>query len=248
MKDQDYILFEEYLSKILPLDDVEAFEARLKTDLEFNESFNFYKELSSYLEHKFKNEEASKSFQENLQSISNNHFNKTETTSNIKEKSKTFNLYKYAIAASIALLLGIFALNQFSNPTYNDYADYGSISLTVRGSNNELLNTAEHAFNSGNYAKAEDAFRNLIKLDENNSELKLYRAITNIELNDYEMADKVLEDLRRGNSVYKNKATWYLALSKLKQKDNKACIDVLKTISEDADDYKQAKKLLRQLD
>ena len=41
---------------------------------------------------------------------------------------------------------------------------------------------------------------------------------------------------------------WYLALSKLKQDNLEACKNVLKNISEDAEDYKQAQKLLNKLD
>lgn len=248
MNDQNYIEFEAYLSKEMAKEDVTLFEARLKNEPEFNQAFNTYKGLSSFLEHKFENETASAEFQENLKKISDKHFSNQEIVQEKTSKSKTFNLFKYAIAASVALLFGIFTFNQFTNPTYNDYADYDTISLTVRGANDELLQTAENAFNNKNFAKAEDAFSNLIKLDSENSELKLYRAISNIELNDFEVADGLLEDLSEGKSVYKYKGAWYLALSKLKQKDEKACFTILKTIPEDADDYKQAQKLINKLD
>lgn len=248
MNDQDYIQFEAYLSKDMAEEEVVIFETRLKNEPEFNQSFNTYKELSSFLEHKFENETASNEFQENLKKISNNHFNNQEVVQEKAAKSKTFNLFKYAIAASVAVLFGIFTFNQFTNPSYSDYANYNTVSLTVRGANNELLQTAENAFNNKDFAKAEEAFKNLIKLDSENSELLLYRAISNIELNNFEIADGLLERLKEGKSVYKYKGTWYLALSKLKQKDEKACLTILKTIPEEADDYKQAQKLINKLD
>ncbi|NOY47641.1 MAG: hypothetical protein GXO84_05510, partial [Chlorobi bacterium] len=102
--------------------------------------------------------------------------------------------------------------------------------------------------NSANYAEADKAFKKLLELDGNNAELQFYRAIANIELDKFEVSDLLLQKLSKGNSAYKNKATWYLALSKLKQKENEECISILKTIPEDAEDYKQAQKLLKKLE
>lgn len=248
MQDQNYILFESYLSKELTAEEVAIFESRLITELEFNQAFNTYKDLSSFLEHKFETEDASNVFQNNLKKISNTHFNKEETISESKKSTKTFQFYKYAIAACIVALFGIFTFNQFSNPSFSDYNTYENISLTVRGEQDELLKTAENAFNNKDFAKAEETFKSLIVSDNDNSELKLYRAIANIELDNFEIADSLLENLRKGNSAYKNKAIWYLALSKLKQKNNKTSLEILKTIPEDADDYNQAQKLIDKLD
>ncbi len=248
MQDENYIQFEAYLSKEMSEEEMVSFKTRLKNEPEFNQAFNTYKGLSTFLEHKFGNETASNAFQENLKKISNNYFENTVIVEKKETTFKKINLFKYAIAASIALLFGVFTFNQFTNPSYSDYANYDAISLTVRGDNDELLQTAENAFNNKDFAKAEEAFKSLIKLDSKNSELMFYRAITNIELNNFETADSLLEHLKEGKTAYKYKATWYLALSKLKQKDEKACLAILKTIPKEADDYKQAQKLINKLD
>ncbi|WP_111307725.1 tetratricopeptide repeat protein [Confluentibacter sediminis] len=248
MTDQDYILFENYLLGDVSEEEKKTFEIRLEEDSKFKESFNTYKELSSYLEHTFENEDASKAFKANLQKISKVYFDKNKDSVKIEGSKNTYHFYKYAMAACVVLFLGIFMFNQFSNPSYADFAHYDTISLTVRGEQDALLKTAENAFNNKDFAKAEDAFSKLLKVDKDNSELKLYRAIANIELNHFETADALLFNLQEGQSVYKNKATWYLALSKLKQKQYAACLDILKTIPEDADNYKQVKNLINKLD
>ena len=69
MNDQNYIQFEAYLSKEMEKEEVTTFEARLKNEPEFNLAFNTYKELSSFLEHKFNKEAESIAFQENLKKI-----------------------------------------------------------------------------------------------------------------------------------------------------------------------------------
>lgn len=244
MENQDYILFEDYLLGELSETEKDAFETRLKTDSKFNESFNTYKELSSFLEHKFENEATSTVFQNNLKNISNTYFEKQDAP----KKVIRFKSWHYAVAASVVLLIGISVFNNLSNPVYSDYANYESISLTIRGSQDGLLKTAENAFNKKDFAKAEVAFKELLLTDEENTELQFYRGVTNIELNNFAVADWLLKGLKQGNSVYKNKATWFLALSKLKQKQYDVCLQILKTIPEDAEDYKEVQKLINKLD
>lgn len=248
MKDENYILFESYLSNEISEDEIAAFELQLKNDEEFKQAFNTYKELSSFLEHKFENEEASAAFKENLKGISDKHFASKETVVEPRQKSKTFSFYKYAIAASVALLIGVFAFNQLSTPSFNDYNSYDAISLTVRGGEDALLKQAEDAFNSKDFTEAEKAFTQLLKGNDSNTELKLYKGIALLELDKFIEADMMLEELSKTSSVYKNKAIWYLALSKLKQKENDACLEVLKTLPEEAEDYTKAQKLIRKLD
>lgn len=244
MQDQDYILFENYLLGDLSKEDINAFELRLETDSKFKESFKTYKELSSFLEHKFENEEASTAFQNSLKNISKTYFEKQDSPKKIVH----FKPWQYAMAASVALLVGIVFFNNFSSPIYGDYANYDSISLTVRGDEDALQKTAETAFNAKDFAKAEEAFKSLLVADKDNVELQFYRAVSNIELNNFELAEKTLTSISKGQSVYKNKAIWYLALSKLKQEEYDDCLEILKTIPEDADEYNEAQKLIKKLD
>ena len=249
MEEQDHILFEDYLSGNLDENATNAFETRLETDKAFKQSFSIYKDISAHLDHEIGNEEKTMDFRANLDSISHNYFSKLNAQQEEVETKKPFSFYKLAIAASVALLLGFFVFNQFSSgPSYSDFANYDQISLTVRGTNNALLKEAETAFNTKNYEEAELLFNQILEEDSNNTEVQLYKSITLIETNQFTEADELLKGLSEGNSIYKNKAKWYLALSKLKQDNFEACKNVLKNISEDAEDYEQAQKLLNKLD
>ena len=243
MVEQDYILFEDYISGELSKDQVLAFESRLKSDSEFEKAFNTYKELSGFLKHEIGNEEESKSFKNNLKSISDSYFEETTTKKVIK-----FNFYKYAVAASVALLIGFFIYNQFINPSYDDFMTYDEVSLTVRGTQDELKTKAEEAFNKKNFSEAETYFTQLLEQDNSNKEIQLYKGITLLEQDKFNEADALFGKLSQDTSAFNNKATWYLALSKLKQKEFDECMTILKTIPEDSDDYKQAQKLLIKLD
>lgn len=245
MLEQDYIQFEDYLSGELLPEDQALFEDRLKTDSEFKEAFKSYKDALNYLEHNLANQEKTEAFIANLNTVSSTYFNK-ETTQ--KSRIKHINPWYYSIAAAVILIFGFFIGQQFSDPVYSDYNDYGNISLTMRGAQDVLLNKAETAFNNKNFKDAEAYFSALLNADADNLELQLYQAVSLVELNDYKKADVLLERITQTPSVYKNKARWYLALSKLKQNDKEASMKVLKTIPEEANDYKQAQKLLKKLD
>ena len=249
MEEQDYILFEDYLSGNLDENAINAFETRLETDKAFKQSFSIYKDISAHLEHEIGNEENATDFRANLDNISHNYFSKLNTQQEEVNVKKSSGFYKFAIAASVALLLGFFVFNQFSGePNYSDFANYDQISLTVRGTSDALLNEAETAFNSKNFEEAEQLFNQILEEDSSNTEIQFYKSITLIETNQFSEADELLKGISEGNSIYKNKATWYLALSKLKQDNLEGCKNILKNIPEDAEDYKQAQKLLNKLD
>jgi|TARA_B110000037_G_scaffold221345_1_gene292068 hypothetical protein len=243
MKDQDYILFEEFLSGNLSKDANNSFENSLKNEDDFKQAFETYKKLSRLLAHKFENEDKQASFQTNLKNISDTYFNKKEPT----KKVIRFKPWQYAMAASIAIFIGIYWYSLFSIPTYGDFANFNEISLTVRGGENELLTKAENSFNNKNFTEAETYFTQLLSIESENQEFKLYKAISGIELNKFTEAEVLLKQISKGNSVFKSSANWYLALSKLKQKDYKTCSEILKRIPSDAGDYKNAQKLLKKL-
>lgn len=244
MVEQDYILFEDYISGELSKEESTAFESKLKSDSEFEKAFNTYKEASEFLEHEFGNEEESIAFKNNLKSISDSYFEDKTSSS----KGINLNFYKYAVAACVALLVGFFVYNQFSNPSYDDFMTYDEVSLTVRGTQDELKTKAEEAFNKKDFSEAEIYFTQLIEVDNSNLELLLHKGVTLIEQNKFDEADALFGKLSQGNSAFKNKAIWYLALSKLKQQEFDECVKILKTIPEDAEDFKQAQKLLNKLD
>ena len=91
-------------------------------------------------------------------------------------------------------------------------------------------------------------FNQILEEDSSNTEIQLYKSITLIETNQFSESFEFSVGISEGNSIYKNKAMWYLALSKLKQGNFEACKNILKSIPKDAKDYKQAQKLLNKLD
>ncbi|MGB6267771.1 MAG: tetratricopeptide repeat protein [Olleya sp.] len=250
MQEQDYILFESYLAGDLSAEETTDFENRINTDEAFNQAFTIYKELSTNLEHEIGNEDKTTDFRANLDSISHRYFTKLDIEENPVEVKKTFSIYKLAIAASVALIMGFFVFNQFTGgANYNDFNNHGTVDFGVRAGDDNvgLLIKTTKAFNNKEYKEAKNYLEQLLEENPDNIEYNFYYAITNIELDNFETADATLKSIQEGNSAYNNRATWYLALSKLKQDKKDDCINLLKTIPQDADDYNQALKLLNEL-
>lgn len=240
MNEETYIRFENYLANELSSDEKKLFEEQLQNDEQFNESFELYKETTQFLEHQFSEETLN--FKENLKSISDQEF--SSATQN-KPKVIAFKPWHYAAAASVVLLIGTWFMMQ-NDPNYNDYNQHETALFMERSVGDENLKQAQQAFNNKDYKKAVHYFDEITQFQD--PELQYFYAISLIETNDYTKAKLFLDYLREGNSVYKHKATWYLALSYLKQDKIEDCKFTLEQIPSDAEDYEKAQKLLNDLE
>lgn len=241
MQEELYIGFEKYLLNEMTAEEQSEFENKLQTDDNFREQFQIYKETTQFLELKFSKDAVD--FKQNLKVIGSNHFGKP-----ITKKSKVISLQSkwFAVAAMLIVFMGVWYFNQSGNPTFSDYNNYNEAHFIERSDTNQNLVDAQTFFNAKEYKKASQSFAKIEDLT--NPELQLYYAISLIESDDYEKASVLLTNISQGNSVYKEEAIWYMALSSLKQKDYKTCKKQLELISQDSEKYNQAQKLLKELD
>jgi hypothetical protein len=240
MNEERYILFGQYLENELSTEEKVNFEKQLSEDTELASAFETFKELHLHLENKFGNSTELNAFKKNLKSISKEHF-KTK-----KSKVVAFKPWQYAIAASAAILVGLFVFQNI-NPSFEDYDNPEMATFTERGDVNENLKLAQDAFNAKNYKAAIPHFDAVLNSTKS-PEIQYFYAVSLLEDNQFQKAETNLSELKSGTSIYKNKATWYLALSKLKQKDYKSCKEILQTIPDDFEDYDQVQELLNELD
>jgi TolA-binding protein len=240
MNEERYILFGQYLENELSAEEKINFEKQLSEDTEFASEFETFKELNLHLENKFGNATELNAFKKNLKSISKEHF-KTK-----KSKVVAFKPWQYAIAASVAILVGVFFFQNI-NPSFDDYDNPEMATFTERGDVNENLKSAQDAFNTKEYKAAIPYFEVVINSTKS-PEIQYFYAVSLLEDNQFQKAETNFSELKSGTSIYKNKATWYLALSKLKQKEYTSCKEILLTIPDDYEDYDQVQDLLNELD
>lgn len=148
-----------------------------------------------------------------------------------KYKQTTISPFKrfrwYGAAASLVLLVAL-SYNVITNQSGSSeelYAQYGDItdlpSLTLRSDGDKLLSEAEQLFHNKEYL---GALNSLELYDEkyNNPpviDILLYKGVCHLELGEFNKAKSMFNLLKNSNSLDKNKAYWYLALTNLKQKD-----------------------------
>lgn len=240
MNEERYILFDQYLQDELNADAKTDFEKQLSQDAEFASQFETFKNVQVQLNTKFGIEQERQAFKENLTQISEKHFG---------EKVKVIGLKPWylAVAASVAVLFGLFFFNYNQNPVFADYNNPEQASFTERGTIDETLKEAETAYNRKRYNTAIPLFEKVLQ-KQNTAEIQFFYGVSLLIESHYLKAEAVFNKLKEGTSVYKEKAIWYLALSKLKQKDYEGSKKILETISEDYEDYDQVEELLHQLD
>jgi hypothetical protein len=242
MNEELYIVFENYLTNQLSEKDKIDFENQLQNDASIREKFRIYQNWTNYLENKFDSKTID--FKKNLETISKSNF-----TENKKSETKviSFKPYYFAIAASIVLVIGTWFMMQNSMPNYNDYNQHEEAYFTERGDVIESLKLAQDAFNATNYSEAITNFEIVLK-SHKRPEIEFYFAVSLLEVDKFTESEVIFNNLKSGTSIYKDKSTWYLALSNLKQKKYEETKEFLKQIPEDAEDYAKAEKLLDELD
>ena len=241
MNEEHYIIFDQYLEDELSPDERSNFENQLSENQELALAFQNFKEVQAQLENKFGLETERKAYKENLKMISDSHF------SNKNTKVITLKPWMYMAAASVVLLLGIFLFNPSSNPNFDDYNQFEAAHFVERGDQADYLKQAENAYNSKDYQKAIPLFESLLK-EKKTAEIQYFYGVSLLESNKIQESELVFNDLQSGNSIYKNKAIWGLALAKLKQKDYTSCKEILMTIPLDYENYDDVQRLLKDLD
>lgn len=239
MNEERYILFDQYLQGEMTVEEKDNFEKQLSEDHELSSEFETFKEVQLRLKTKFEFEEEREAFKANLTTISDTHFNTS------KPKVVVMRPWYLAAAASVIILFGLFFFD-YNNPSFADYDNPETASFVERGDTDTALIGAQTAFNDGKYAAAIPLFEEILK-ENKTPEIQYFYGVSLLEESKYPKAESVFSELRSGTSAYKDKATWSLALSKLKQKKYTECKEILETISQDYENYDDVEKLLDEL-
>ena len=71
-------------------------------------------------------------------------------------------------------------------------------------------------YNQGLYQAAVPTFDSLLSKAEEDNQIRLYKGIAHLEMNQYAEADKELSTVRINSDLYFEEASWYLALLHIK--------------------------------
>ncbi len=255
--EEKYELFEKHCSQELSINEKVRLNKLIEEDDAVKEELRVYEELYLHLDAGFNSEKELEALKNNLKEIGEPFFLEKATKEEVKKEfhqeinsgSKVIRMpsWVYVAAASIAVIIGSYFFSQ-NDPVYNDFAEIPRLSIVERGGKEENITNAEKAFNSQNYVVAEKYLSALLSKDKSNSEYQFYYGISLLEQDKYNKATQVFEKLHQGKSAYKHKAVWFEALNQLKQKKYNECVELLKILPKEAEDYNLAVKLINRLD
>lgn len=240
-------LLYHYFSNALTPKQEQRLNELLATDTEFKQQFDFEKDLKRVIREKETN---------NLKDKLSGFEKDISKDTPVRTMPNT-NYRKWAVAASIALIIGLgwLGYNNFAGPDYNalyqeNFQNYPNTAYTItRSDTNETLERdAFVAYESGDFEKAADKLKTISK-ENPNYYLDFYLAMSYLNLNQFEKAKTYFTNTTSSKSEFVDEAYWYLALIALKQKDKESAKEYLsKLTATDAYNQERAKQLLEKLD
>lgn len=193
---------------------------------------------------------------------------KSEEVKNIKESisnvNKVFNnknkpftrrkWYMYSSAALIALLISVYIINH-QNKSYEEIYYYNINKVEIpsainRGSKDdfEKIILGQNYFNNKEYLKVINIFSKELKQDNQNSIIYLCSAISQMELNQFQEAERTLNFLLNSDSIDSEKGYWLKSLLYIKSKKFKKARETLSIIIKNSYyNHKKAKVLLEDI-
>lgn len=243
-------LIHKYLNREMTNQEHAAFELRMLKEPALAEEVALQKDMIAFS----KTENKAIKARHTIKDIGETYRPKTDEKKSIKTQSNKSKL-RYLIPLSIAalLLVGFFISQTMipqrmsSEEIYAEYTDISNLSFATRSDeNDELLLSAQNAFNSKDYELAINQFEKIIASNPNNLKALYYQAYAKINSDNIEGGRQDLIKLL-DNLQYKNSALYQMGLSFIKTKEYNIAILNLEKIESSSNHYTEAQELIKML-
>lgn len=244
MNSDDYQLIDQYFSKTLDETELQGFRQKLEEDAEFAAAFETRQEMETFLENRPQREK----LKDTLKNIGTDfEAEKLEQSPKIIPLAQKIKrgYWIVGMAAAIALIILLAWPFLFPQSLYDQYNQHRSLALQERGTSTHL--DAETAFNQQHYEQAYEALSSYLNEHSDDVRARLALGICALELNRYEEALRIFESIQKGGSALAQSATWYLALTYVKQDQPQKAGPYLEQIQEGSFWYTQAQELLEKI-
>lgn len=237
--EEDQILIEMYLDNAISPTDLLSFEKRLKEEEHLASALTKQSEIHRFL----RNREDRNDLKSMLEK---------QTIPQGKKPTKVIPFYasnwtKLAIGVAAIFLIVMVWQPWVSPDVYQQFAQHKPLSLTERGTQNNLAEL-EQTFNGKDYEQSAAFLKIYVAKSPEDIKAQLYLGISYLELGDYEQAEILLQKIAKGQSVFKEEAIWYSALSNIKQGNNTEALRSLEKLSKDGPYTQKAKELKSLID
>lgn len=230
---------QDYIEGQLQGEELLEFEQHMNQDTGFRNLVNLQSEVHEIINRRLSSNE--EDLRETL-------FHAATEVRGINQQS-TFRRLKPLITIASAACVLLFGYLFFFNPNNSLYELPAMQSEIVRG--RESKNQYEEAvklYNEKSYTQSREILNALITLEPEVVQYQYYVALTYLGEKNWAESTEKLTPIAEGQSIFKDEAKYYLAVS-LEKLDNKAeAITILKTIPTQGKVGEKAKKLLKKLD
>ncbi|MEP7236658.1 MAG: tetratricopeptide repeat protein [Ferruginibacter sp.] len=237
---------EQYLNDEMQPQERTDFERELQNDNELKNNFDLYNSINNTM----KAEEVSEDENELAKTLQQ--LNRKYILPGSRVKQGNFRKWMAAAAAVLILIFGSIYFfsgkNMSSEKLYASYAQHAPVKIQLRGTTTDsLAGMAADKFNNKQYAEALPLLQQYVKLQPDDIQMIFSLGICYLETNGFNDAEKTFSAIAAGQTAYTETATWYLALTALKQKDISKCRIILKSIPQTSAWFAKAKELLEKL-
>jgi predicted Zn-dependent protease len=238
MKDDDILQTSRYVDGEMDEAEQKQFEALLTGDAELRAYVAQYRDADAALLARFTPDVTLNDLQQTLKELSAEHFKPEAKVISFKPYIKWLS----GIAAVLAIGLMIYIPTRKS--LYDQYSTATSMSVAERGAGPQTqLEKAAEYYNHKEFTAAETLLAKEYAANPKNSQTAYYYAITLIQNKQEAKARVILQQLYKGESVFKYDAAWYMALSYVKVKDEANAKVWLEKIPAGTSNYKKAMEL-----
>ncbi|MDQ8005185.1 MAG: hypothetical protein REI64_10330 [Pedobacter sp.] len=226
------------------LDEAERleFENLLTQDEELKQYLADYYDIHSSLQMELSDDAGRNALLGTLQTL-----NREQFAAEQPKVVKLSDYLRWVSGVAAVLVLGMLIWAPWKGDLYEQYNTAPQMSVAERGAEVSELDKAAALFNAKKYNEAKVALEKLNTTDPANAMVAYYYGVSLLETNEVAKGRLLLEDLFKGQSVYKYDAAYAMAMSYLKE-DKKADTKFwLEKIPDGAVQYEKAQKLLRKL-
>jgi hypothetical protein len=247
MKEFDYDMINRYLDGEMNAEELKAFKLQMQQDVDLKQEVELTGDVLSTLKIKLHPGENEIALQNSLKKMNGEYFSKKNKDAEII----TFSKIKWKVAAAAVLIMALLLTvwqPWKKEDLYQQYAAIQMPAIAERGATNaNLLKSAVENFNNKKFAKAIPVFETVLKDNSQNTFVQYYYAIALLQNNNIEKARVQFAELYNGESIFKNDAAFYMALSYLKEKNNPVCKEWLNKIPPGNATWFKAQDLLKKL-
>jgi tetratricopeptide (TPR) repeat protein len=234
-----------YINGDMTGEEQQQFEQTLQHDKSLQDNVQQYRQVQASLRTRLAPDAQDIALKGTLQSLNEEHFGHAEG------KIRPVGLYiRWACAAAVVAL--VLVVNLFHPWKQSDlYKEYGNLQMVTsaeRGDTRDsLLLVSTTAFNNREFAKAVASLQVAFEKHPDDAMITFYYGAALVETGDMPKAQKMLEHVYEGTSVFKYDAAYFMALSFLKVQNYTNCRKWLLNIPVGTSRYTQAQSLLAAL-